>query len=94
MMNYVKEIELNMQQNLREQNLEMVCLLSYFIFVLCYFLLDILSTNIPTSTPTQDNKQLPPLPIMSNEQAHPPTPTNLSKRSNVRKNQYGDEVYD
>jgi len=66
-----------------------------FYFLLSYFLLDAPSTNIPASIPAQDNKQLPPLPIISNQQAYNPTPTNPPpKRSNVRKNQYGDEVYD
>lgn len=54
--------------------------------------------NTPTSLPVQDNKQLPPIPIISNDQAYRPTsaatPPSSSKRSNVRKNQYGDEVYE
>lgn len=61
----------------------------YFYFI--FFLLDTPSTNTPVSTSGQDNKQLPPLPIVTNEQGLHPSP---SKRSNLRKNQYGDEVYD
>ena len=38
--------------------------------------------------PIQDARSMPPLPIVSTE---PPSP---SKRSNKRKNQYGDEVYE
>jgi hypothetical protein len=42
----------------------------------------------------QDNRQLPPLPITRNEQGLQPIATNPAKRSNVRKNQYGDDVFD
>ena len=42
----------------------------------------------------QDSRQLPPLPITRNEQGLQPIATNPGKRSTVRKNQYGDEVYD
>ncbi|CAF1410680.1 unnamed protein product [Adineta steineri] len=50
-------------------------------------------TNNPMPpTPIQDNRQLAPLPIISNEQVA--TRPITSKRSNARKNQYGDEVYD
>jgi len=51
-------------------------------------------TTIPTSPIVQDNKQHPPLPILTNEQTSSLIPPNASKRSNTRKNQYGDEVYE
>ncbi|CAF0784519.1 unnamed protein product [Adineta ricciae] len=44
--------------------------------------------------PIQDPKQLPPLPVISNDPAPCPIITNQTKRSSVRKNQYGDEIYD
>lgn len=62
--------------------------LHLFLLFILFALLDTPPTNIPTPAPSPTNKQLLPPPILSNEQ---PTP---SKRSNVRKNQYGDEVYD
>ncbi|CAF2553227.1 unnamed protein product [Rotaria sp. Silwood2] len=50
--------------------------------------------NTSTNTPVQDNKKLAPLPIITNEPTLNPITTNPPKRSNARKNQYGDEVYD
>ncbi|UJR36249.1 hypothetical protein I4U23_028981 [Adineta vaga] len=47
-----------------------------------------------TPTPIEDSKQLPPSPIVSNDLAPRPITSSLSKKSNIRKNQYGDEVYD
>ncbi|CAF0816321.1 unnamed protein product [Rotaria sp. Silwood1] len=52
------------------------------------------STNTPTNVSVQDNRKPAPLPIISNEPTLNPITTNPPKRSNARKNQYGDEVYE
>ncbi len=72
----------------------MVCIPIFFFVCFIFFQLDTISTNTPTTPPGQDNKQLSPLPIVANEQGYNPIISNPPKRSNMRKNQYGDEVYD
>lgn len=53
------------------------------------------NNNAPSNTSQQDNRKLAPLPSISKESALTPiNPPPSKQRSNTRKNQYGDEVYD
>ena len=62
---------------------------SYFLFFL-----DSPASNTQPNAPVQDNRRPASLSIISNEPAPKPISTNPAKRSNARKNQYGDEVYE
>ena len=93
-MNCVSGIVLNIRRNsLDPELLEMVR--SFTLFYIAFYLphdLDAPVANAPT--PTSDSKSLLPPPLVSNDVKSPPVPNNASKRSNARKNQYGDEVYE
>lgn len=93
-MNCVRGIVLNTRRNSPvPELLEMVSSFTplYFSFwSLCS--LDAPVANAPT--PTSDSRSLLPPPLVTNDVKSPPVPNNASKRSNARKNQYGDEVYE
>ena len=59
------------------------------------FLSDTPSTNTSMNRSLQDNKQsFLSSPIRSNDPISHSTTTNRPKQTNIRRNQYGDEVYD